>query len=46
MHIEFWFGKLNKNVYSENLGVDGRLVFKMNLREVGVCGSGLDSSGS
>jgi hypothetical protein len=41
MHIGFWWGSLREGEHVEDLGIDGRIILKMDLQEVG-WGHGLD----
>jgi len=35
VHTESWWGKLRERDHLEELGVDGRIILKMDLQEVG-----------
>jgi hypothetical protein len=41
----FWCGNIREGYHLEDSGVDGRIILKMDLREV-TCGQGLDRCGS
>jgi hypothetical protein len=46
MHKKFWFETLKGKHYSEDVGIDWKIILEWILREIGWGKGGLDASGS